>query len=71
VHRRLGARAWEAESHLELAKVEAAGSHAERAAQLAAELGLFGVTERLSAMQSPAEAEAADGPEAELRRGGE
>ena len=71
VHRRLGARAWEAESHLELAKVEAAGSHAERAAQLAAELGLFGVTGRLSAMQGAAEAEATGGPDAELRRDGE
>jgi hypothetical protein len=70
VHRRLGARAWEAESHLELAKVEAAGSHAERAAQLAAELGLFGMTDRLSAMEG-AEAEATGSPDAELRRDGE
>ncbi|HEV8274934.1 MAG TPA: AAA family ATPase [Streptosporangiaceae bacterium] len=71
VHRRLGARAWEAESHLELAKVEPAGSHAERAAQLAAELRLFGVTGRLSAMQGAAEAEAVGSPNAELRRDGE
>jgi len=71
VHRRLGARAWEAESHLELAKAGAAGSHAERAAQLAAELGLFGVTDQLSAMQGAAEAQATGGPDAELRRDGE
>jgi hypothetical protein len=64
-HRRLGAQAWEAESHLELAKVEPADSHAERAAQLAAELGLFGVTGQLSAMQDAAEAEATGGPDGE------
>jgi predicted ATPase len=71
VHRRLGARAWEAESHLELAKADAAGGHAERAAQLAAELGLFGVTDRLAAMPGAAQAEAGGGPDAELRRDGE
>jgi hypothetical protein len=70
-HRRLGARAWEAESHLELAKADAAGSHAERAAQLAAELGLFGVTRQLSAMPGAAEAKPTHGAGAELRPDGE
>jgi transcriptional regulator with XRE-family HTH domain len=70
-HRRLGARAWEAESHLKLAKADAAGSHAERAAQLAAELGLFGVTRQLSAMPGAAEAKPTHGAGAELRPDGE
>ena len=70
-HRLLGARAWEAESHLELAKADAAGSHAERAAQLGAELGLFGVTRQLSAMPAAAQAKPTHGVGAELRPDGE
>jgi len=70
-HRLLGARAWEAESHLELAKADAAGSHAERAAHLGAELGLFGVTRQLSAMPAAAQAKPTHGVGAELRPDGE
>jgi hypothetical protein len=66
VHRRLGARAWEAESALELALLDgdADGPHARRAGELARELGLRTVARRLAAV----------GPrdvDAELRRDGE
>ncbi len=71
VHRRLGAPVWEAESSLELAALGTAGNHAERAAQLAAELGLPGVAARLAASRGARPAEAADGADAELRRDGE
>ena len=71
VHRRLGARAWEAESHLELAALEPASGHAARAGQLAGELGLPGVARRLSAIQGALPAEATDHTDAELRRDGE
>ncbi|PVY96706.1 ATP-binding protein [Actinomycetospora cinnamomea] len=66
VHRRLGARAWEAESALELALLDgdADSPHAWRAAELAAELGLRGVARRLATV-GPQE------PDAELRREGE
>ncbi len=71
VHRRLGARTWEAESHLELAALGAAGSHVERAARLARELGLSGVLDRLPATQSVAPPQRSTGRVAELRRDGE
>ncbi|WP_433559532.1 ATP-binding protein [Pseudonocardia xinjiangensis] len=48
VHRRLGARPWEAETCLELARLTASPEHAERATALAAEHGLHGVAARLA-----------------------
>jgi hypothetical protein len=69
VHRCLGARAWEAETSLELAALGAGAEHAQRAASLAAELGLRGVVARLgtSAGAQPAMSVA----DAELRRDGQ
>jgi hypothetical protein len=71
VHRRIGARAWEAESHLELAALGAAGQHRERAAHLATELGLRGVPARLPAPRDASSAAEMRGPDAELCRDGE
>jgi tetratricopeptide (TPR) repeat protein len=71
VHRRIGARAWEAESHLELAALGAAGHHGERAAHLATELQLPGVLARLPAPPGASPPEATRAPDAELRRDGE
>ena len=71
VHQRLGASAWEAEPHLELAAIGTDGRHAERAAQLAFELGLHGLTARLAMSPQSRSAEAADRTDAELRRDGE
>ena len=71
VHRRLGARTWEAETHLELAALGAGGRHAERAAQLATELGLTGVLARLPAPHADPPAESPSEPTAELCRDGE
>jgi tetratricopeptide (TPR) repeat protein len=68
VHRRLGARTWEAETSVELAALDPAAGHAERAARLAAELGLGGVLARLAALPAPAPPATAD---AELLRDGE
>ncbi|MGE0295475.1 MAG: AAA family ATPase [Pseudonocardia sp.] len=65
VHRRLGAAAWEAETAAELALLGVPG-HAERAGELAAELGLGAVAARLA--RARATRTAAD---AELRRDGE
>jgi tetratricopeptide (TPR) repeat protein len=67
VHRRLGARAWEAETCAELAALDGAGEHAERAAALAAELGMHGVLARVTA--APAAPTPDGGPE--LRRDGQ
>jgi len=66
VHRRLGARAWEAESALELALLDgdADGPHARRAAELARELDLRAVARRLAAVGTR-------DADAELRREGE
>ncbi|HVH24648.1 MAG TPA: AAA family ATPase, partial [Pseudonocardia sp.] len=61
VHRRLGARVWEAESCAALAALEEPGEHAARAGLLAAQLGLPGVAAQLT---DPA-------ADAELRRDGE
>ncbi|HEX6402095.1 MAG TPA: AAA family ATPase [Pseudonocardiaceae bacterium] len=69
VHRRLGARAWEAETSLELAALGAGADYAERAALLAAELGLPGVAARLGT--SAGEQPAGRGADAELCRDGE
>jgi hypothetical protein len=69
VHRRLGARAWEAETSLELAALGAGGDHAERAGLLAAELGLHGVTARLRPLAGRQPASSA--ADAELRRDGQ
>ncbi|MDQ4020565.1 MAG: hypothetical protein M3257_02800, partial [Actinomycetota bacterium] len=71
VHQRLGAPVWEAETSLELAALGTIGNHAERAAQLSAELGLHGVAARLTTSSSAELPEAADGTDAELRRDGE
>ena len=71
VHRRLGAAAWEAETSLELAVLDADARHADRAAQLARELGLHGVATRLARAQAAASLDRADAPGAELRRDGE
>lgn len=70
VHRRLGARVWEAESHLELARLGVGGQHAERAARLAVELGLRGVTARLAAIRGRRPDDAGGADTAELRRDG-
>jgi hypothetical protein len=70
-HRRLGARSWEAETHLELAALGAPGPHAERATQLAHELGLPGVLDRLPAAHSAAPPQPSTGRVAELRHDGE
>jgi tetratricopeptide (TPR) repeat protein len=70
VHQRLGAIVWEAETSLELAALGTRGPHAERAAQLALELGLHGVAARLATSRRPAP-EAPDETDAELRRDGE
>ncbi|MCU1653488.1 MAG: ATPase-like protein [Pseudonocardia sp.] len=51
VHQRLGASAWETESHLELAALGVPG-HAHLADRLASELGLSGVTGRLQHLTS-------------------
>lgn len=67
VHRRLGARVWEAETSLELAACGAGPAHARHAATLAAELGLTGIGARAAA-PAGATGGAAD---AELRRDGE
>ena len=48
MHRRLGARVWEAESCAALAALGAPGDHAEQAGLLAAQLGLPGVAARLA-----------------------
>jgi hypothetical protein len=61
VHRRLGARVWEAESCAALAALEEPGEHAARAGLLAAQLGLPRVAAQLT---DPA-------ADAELRRDGE
>jgi hypothetical protein len=71
VHRRLGARAWEAESHLELAALGADGHHAERVTALATELPLPGVLARLPAPNSARFPDVRRGPDAELWRDGE
>jgi hypothetical protein len=74
VHRRLGARAWEAETAAELAVLGAGYGHRERAARTAAELGLHAVTARLDGEAADAGAtEASGGPvaDAELCRDGE
>lgn len=71
VHRRLGAPVWEAETSLKLAALGTAGNHAERAAQLAAELGMHGVAARLATSSDVPLPEAEDGTDAELRRDGE
>jgi hypothetical protein len=71
VHRRLGALAWEAETSLELAALGAAGNHTERAAQLAADLGLPGIAARLPAVATAQVLKAPHEPDAELRRDGE
>jgi predicted ATPase len=71
VHQRLGATAWQAETSLELAALGAAGNHAERAARLAAKLGLHGIAARLTTSSDAPLPEAADGTDAELRRDGE
>ncbi|GEC18077.1 hypothetical protein PHY01_03600 [Pseudonocardia hydrocarbonoxydans] len=67
VHRRLGARVWEAETSVELAACGAGPAHARHAAELAAELGLSGIGVRAAASAAVA-GHAAD---AELRRDGE
>ncbi len=73
VHQRLGARAWEAESRAELARLlgpdEPLG-HRDRAQALAAELGLLGVTARL-ADPARSTAEAGQPPSAILVRDGD
>ena len=71
VHRRLGARTWEAETHLELAALGADDRHAERAAQLATELGLTGVLARLSTIHGNPPPASPNEPTAELCRDGE
>ncbi len=76
VHQRLGATAWEAETCLELAALGAAGNYGERAARLAAELGLHGVAARLTTssavpLSGALRPDAADRADAELRRDGE
>jgi tetratricopeptide (TPR) repeat protein len=71
VHRRLGAAAWEAETSLELAVLDADDRHAERAAQLARELGLRGVATRLARSSATLSLNRADATDAELRRDGE
>jgi tetratricopeptide (TPR) repeat protein len=71
VHRRIGARAWEAESHLELAALGSPGDHVERAVHLAAELGLSGVLARLPAPPGASSPDVTRGPDAELARDGE
>jgi DNA-binding NarL/FixJ family response regulator len=70
VHRRLGAAAWEAETSLELAVLGAGEHHAERAAELAARLGLGGVAARL-ADRTPLRTEAPRRTDAELCRDGD
>ncbi|MDP9068188.1 MAG: AAA family ATPase [Actinomycetota bacterium] len=53
VHQRLGARAWEAETCAELATLDADGApYGDRAAELAAELGLVGLAARLPRRES-------------------
>ena len=71
VHQRLGAAVWEAETCLELAALGADGPHTERAAQLAFELGLHGVTDRLTTSPVPGSTAPQDGTDAELRRDGD
>ena len=71
VHRQLGARTWEAETHLELATLGAGGRHGARAAQLATELRLPGVLARLSASHAKPAPESPSEPTAELCRDGE
>jgi tetratricopeptide (TPR) repeat protein len=71
VHQRLGATVWEAETSLELAVLDTAGNHTERAAQLAAELGLHGVAARLRSSSGTRLPEPTGGTDAELRRDGE
>jgi hypothetical protein len=71
VHRRIGARTWEAESHLEMAALGAPGDHRERAARLATELGLPGVLARLPAPFDGSSPEETCAPDAELCRDGE
>ena len=71
VHRQLGARAWEAESHLELAALDDGDQHADRAAYLAIELGLAGVLARLSAVRGDLRSVSPSKPTAELWRDGE
>jgi AAA ATPase domain len=71
VHQRLGATVWEAETDLELAALGTDGRHAERAAQLALELGLHGMTARLATLPGSPPPESPDGTDAELRRDGE
>jgi hypothetical protein len=70
VHRRLGARTWEAEAHVALAGLGAGGRHAERAAQLATELGLPGVLAGLSATHADLPPDLLSEPTAELCRDG-
>ena len=72
VHRRLGARAWEAETGAELAALGVGDGHGERAARTAAELGLHAVTARLgSSVDSGTTVSGDPGAEAELCRDGE
>ena len=71
VHRRLGARTWEAETHLELAALGADDLHAQRAAQLATELGLTGVLARLPTIHANPPPASPNQPTAELCRDGE
>ncbi|MGH3825327.1 MAG: ATPase, partial [Pseudonocardiaceae bacterium] len=71
VHRRLGARAWEAETSLELAALGSAADHAERAALLAAEMGLHGVAAQLGTSAGARSSEAPSDADAELRRDGQ
>lgn len=76
VHQRLGAAVWEAETSLELAKLDTSspvtiGNHAARAAQLATALGLEGVTARLATAHGAPPTAAPDIRDAELCRDGE
>jgi hypothetical protein len=71
VHRRLGAPTWEAETSLELATLGPDGTHAQRAAQLAADLGLTSITARLPASPTTRPPQPPPSTDAELRRDGE
>ncbi|MDD7942941.1 AAA family ATPase [Actinomycetospora lutea] len=73
VHRRLGARAWEAETGAELATLGAGDGHRERAARTAAELGLHAITARLGGTAASGAQDVPGDPpaHAELRRDGE
>jgi hypothetical protein len=71
VHQRLGAVTWEADTSVELALLGAHGRHAERAAQLALDLGLHGLAARLAIGPPSRQPEPPDRTDAELRREGE